>query len=276
MSGARPVTAEGLRPGAPGIRLERLRSPPGPLIEYRPVDTLVAVATGSPRFAELVPGDGEPRRVAVLPGLVHVFPAGRTIGVRLLGVADNVVVTLGSGLLAEAGGDSGQIRPAFAEEAPLVRELVLALDRAPGSTEPQRRHARRLAAALASEVLQTFGTAAPRAPARRAGPDVQALAGYIDTHVEDDLTLGQLAARAHLSVFSFARRFRAVVGIPPHRYVLNRRVERAKALLVQNDATVAEVALRCGFGDQSAFTTAFRRLTRQTPTRYRETHRPAR
>ena len=55
--------------------------------------------------------------------------------------------------------------------------------------------------------------------------------------------------------------------------MLRRRVERAKALLGESEAAIAEVALRCGFGDQSAFTTAFRRLTRQTPTGYRETHR---
>ena len=275
MAGAPPATADAPRPGGPGFRVERLWSQPGGLIEYRPVDTLVAVATGSPRTTELVGNAGEARQVAVRPGQVHVFPAGRTFAVRLLGAAENVLVTLSASLLLEAGGEVRQLRPAFAEEAPLIRELVLALERSATTTDAQRRHVRKLAAALASQLVQDFATDGPRpAPAvRRTGPALQAVTEYIEAHVDEQLTLTQLAGLAGLSVFSFARRFRAAVGFPPHQYVLQRRVERAKALLGESEAAIAEVALRCGFGDQSAFTTAFRRLTRQTPTGYRETHR---
>jgi AraC family transcriptional regulator len=276
MLGGRPVTAEVARSSGSGLRVERLRTPPGRRIEYRPLEALVSVATGSPRMVELSDGRAT-RRLLVLPGQVHVVPAGGALVVRLLGVAENVIVALSPGLLLRAGGDGRQLRTAFGEEAPLIRELVFALERAGSDTEAQRRHVDRVALALASEVVQDYGTEHPQLgpSTRRASPPIDAVAEYIDCHVDEQLTLAQLAGMAHLSVFAFARRFKTVVGLPPHQYVLKRRVERAKTLLVQSETGIAEVALSCGFGDQSAFTTAFRRLTRQTPTSYRDAHRNA-
>ncbi len=66
------------------------------------------------------------------------------------------------------------------------------------------------------------------------------------------------------------RSFKSWTGLPPHRYILRRRIERAKLLLGDTTLNIADVALRCGFGDQSAFTTTFRRLTAQTPSAYRD------
>ena len=178
-------------------------------------------------------------------------------------------------VLAEAGGDARRLRLVLAGEAPLVRELVLALEQAASGTERGRRHVRALTAALAAQLIHDYALeeALPGPGIRRLPPPLHTVTRYIEDHVEVTLTLGQLAGLTRLSVFSFARRFKAAIGVPPHRYVLQRRVERAKELLRETNSAIAEVALRCGFGDQSAFTTAFRRLTRQTPTGYREAYR---
>src|SRR5208283_852175 len=106
-----------------------------------------------------------------------------------------------------------------------------------------------------------------------------ALAGvldYIEQNMEGRLTLSRLADVASLSVFAFVRSFKGATGVPPHRYIIRRRVERAKELLTDRALSIADVAHRCGFGDQSAFTTVFRRLTCQTPRAFRDTVRTRR
>ena len=93
---------------------------------------------------------------------------------------------------------------------------------------------------------------------------------YIEDNLAQELTLSELAFRAGLSMAHFARAFRQSVGTPPHRYVLNRRVERAKALLRHTQQPIADVALDCGFSSQAHLTSIFSRLVGTTPGRYRK------
>ena len=80
----------------------------------------------------------------------------------------------------------------------------------------------------------------------------------------------QLAAVARLSPYHFARQFKAATGLPPHQYVILRRVERAKQLLQTGGGfSLAEVAARAGFSDQSQFTHHFKRLVGVTPGQFR-------
>jgi AraC family transcriptional regulator len=77
-------------------------------------------------------------------------------------------------------------------------------------------------------------------------------------------------AAAHLSVYHFARQFKATTGLPPHQYVIARRVEQAKHLLqTRTDPSLAEVAACAGFSDQSQFTHHFKRLVGITPGQFR-------
>ena len=80
-------------------------------------------------------------------------------------------------------------------------------------------------------------------------------------------SLAELARETDLSTWHFCRAFRARFGEPPHAYLLHARVRRAKRLLAAG-RPLTEVALQCGFGDQSHFTRHFRRLTDVTPGRY--------
>jgi AraC family transcriptional regulator len=85
-----------------------------------------------------------------------------------------------------------------------------------------------------------------------------------------------MAAAAHLSVFHFARQFKESVGMPPHQYVIDRRVQRAELLLrADEDLSLAQVAARAGFTDQSQFSHHFKRIVGVTPGRFRKTARIA-
>jgi AraC family transcriptional regulator len=63
--------------------------------------------------------------------------------------------------------------------------------------------------------------------------------------------------------------FRQSTGQTPHNFIVRRRIERAKGLLRKPDLQLADIALTCGFADQSHFTTSFRKATGLTPLRWR-------
>ena len=99
---------------------------------------------------------------------------------------------------------------------------------------------------------------------------------YIEDHLEAGPTLRQMAAVAHLSVYHFARQFKAATGLPPHQYVILRRVERAKQLLqARAELSLADVAALAGFSDQSQFSHHFKRLVGVTPGQFHVSERIA-
>jgi len=96
------------------------------------------------------------------------------------------------------------------------------------------------------------------------------LVEYIDSHLADAISLGQLAALCALSEYHFARMFRESFGLPPHQYVLARRLSRARDLLRSTSQPLGEIALACGFASASHFTNRFRQTLGGTPGEYRQ------
>ena len=96
------------------------------------------------------------------------------------------------------------------------------------------------------------------------------MAGRLDEKVP----LQELAQACRLSVSYFARAFRISTGLPPHRWLLHRRVERAKDLLAGTGLSLSEIALSCGFADQSHFTRIFCQMVGATPAAWRRDRGP--
>ena len=88
---------------------------------------------------------------------------------------------------------------------------------------------------------------------------------FIESNLDQRLTLDELAALARLGVPHFKVLFRETLGVPVHRYVVQRRVERAKALLLQGKLSTAQVALETGFSHQSHMAHWMNRLLGLTP-----------
>ena len=84
------------------------------------------------------------------------------------------------------------------------------------------------------------------------------LAEYIEQHLDQPLSLGELAQLAALSEYHFVRMFRTSFGLPPHRYVLQRRLLRTRQLLQHSRLPLGEIALACGFASASHFSNRFR------------------
>ncbi|ARV58999.1 AraC family transcriptional regulator [Nostocales cyanobacterium HT-58-2] len=93
---------------------------------------------------------------------------------------------------------------------------------------------------------------------------------FIEERLAEDLSIADMADVVHMSQFHFARAFKTATGQPPHRYLTQRRMERAKVLLSVTRLSVAEVAYRVGFYNTSHFTSQFRKATGTTPKAYRD------
>jgi AraC-like DNA-binding protein len=97
------------------------------------------------------------------------------------------------------------------------------------------------------------------------------VAAYVEEHLAEPIPLATLAQLARLSPYHFSRAFKQSFGVPPHRYHTNRRIERAKALLEKGALSVTDIGLTLGFSETSSFTSAFRKTTGLTPSRYHRT-----
>jgi AraC family transcriptional regulator len=140
------------------------------------------------------------------------------------------------------------------------------------SCRSQRAYIEALGIALAHELARLNEGTPPLGADLRGGlPPWQQkkLMEYIEEHLSDEVSLSCLAALVQLSPYHFSRAFKRSFGIPPHRYLTDRRIERAKGLLVKRNLSVTEIALDVGFSETSSFTAAFRKLTGETPTDYR-------
>lgn len=129
-----------------------------------------------------------------------------------------------------------------------------------------------LASALAARLLalQT-GTRSGTGPDGRKLPPwiLRQVTDYIEAHLERDLTLAELAAVAGYSLSHFKALFRAAAGTPVHRFVLERRVERARQRLLEGRLGMTEIALEAGFSHSSHMARCVRRLLGHTPAELR-------
>ena len=167
-------------------------------------------------------------------------------------------------------------------EAAFEDSLISAMARAVASelkaeTSAGRLMVESLANCMAVRLLQNY-VRTPAAKSRTALPKggldrrrLLRVLDYIAANLEGDLTIDRMASIACLSRYHFGRAFRQAVGQSPHRYVSAKRLERAKAMLIQSDRPLVDIALSLKFSCQANFTRAFRQATGQAPSQYRQT-----
>ncbi|HEX6555656.1 MAG TPA: AraC family transcriptional regulator [Ktedonobacteraceae bacterium] len=153
---------------------------------------------------------------------------------------------------------------------PLLQQIGLALKAEidEGTAAFSSLYAESLATALSAHLLRRYTVWKPTmrdSIDNHSAPALRHVIGYIHDNLDQQLTLAELSFVADMSTYHFARTFKRVTGVAPHQYVLNARVERAKSLLLQGNVTIAEVAQKVGFFDQSHFTRYFKRLVGITP-----------
>ena len=116
--------------------------------------------------------------------------------------------------------------------------------------------------------LPTAGVA-DRAASELPASRLRRVTQYMQEHLQGELRLAELSALVHMSPYHFARLFKRSTGLPPHRFLVRRRIDEAQALLAARTVPIAEIARLVGFRTPSHFTTTFRRITGMTPRAYR-------
>lgn len=92
---------------------------------------------------------------------------------------------------------------------------------------------------------------------------------YIKENLEAEICLNALAREVGISIFYFSRMFKNSIGKSPHQFIIEQRIDYAKWLLKNSDEPLNQIALRCGWSNQSNFSTAFKRIVGVTPKFYR-------
>jgi AraC family transcriptional regulator len=125
--------------------------------------------------------------------------------------------------------------------------------------------------ALAVQLARHFrGTATPLLPPTRLSRErLSRVLDYIEAHLDGAPSLNDLAAVACLSPFHFSRCFKQSMGVAPHRYVMTRRIARARRFVLHSDMPLTEIAAAVGFDSQSSFTARFGREVGVSPGRLR-------
>lgn len=155
---------------------------------------------------------------------------------------------------------------------PLILQIGLALKADLESHRPGGRlYAETMATTLAVHLLRNYSAHNPKSVHYSGGlsaTQLRLVFDYINDHLEQELSLENLAEIAQLSPYHFCRSFKRSTGLTPHQYVIRQRVERAKLLLKDGKTGIAEVAAACGFTHQSHLNRHFKRLTGVTPKKF--------
>lgn len=101
----------------------------------------------------------------------------------------------------------------------------------------------------------------------------QTIMGYINNNLDKKISIEELANKACMSEFHFIRKFSKEVGYTPYDFILHSRINASKFYLTTTNKTIKEILYLCGFKDSSAFSTAFKKIVKQSPTQFRQTNK---
>lgn len=268
--------------GWDGIHLELYQQPKFSISEHQ--HPLHAIALGIHKAIGDAAGyrwlDGKRHREVRPVGGIAIIPAGMSHRCSWDSEAQFMVLALEPDLLKQMGQDwvnpdRLQLLPRFMDaEDDFVQRLGSTLRteaESGGLGSPLMVDS--LKTSLAVHLLRHYCATQPRLSSISGGLSVanwNQVKAYIDAHLHQNLKLVELAAIAQISPTYFARLFKQSEGITPHQYILKRRSDRAQSLLRHSELSLADIAVRVGFCDQSHLTRCFKRLVGVTPTQFRQ------
>lgn len=132
-------------------------------------------------------------------------------------------------------------------------------------------YAETLAVGLTLHLLSDYAIAKPRIPQPRgklSSTQLRKVVDFVQSHLDENVSLVALADQAHVSPFHFARKFRATIGVTPHQFLLRQRIHKSVCLLRAGKLPLAQIAVESGFYDQAHFTRAFFKVLGVTPAMY--------
>ena len=253
-------------PAPSGLRVD-MRQTPGGVVGYEPLpDHRIKLHAGAP-----VPGACQLHRFLYTRGDLDIVPAGVSDIWQEEAPSTSIVVRMAPSLLQRAADEMGLP----AERARLdqrhqfrdarIEHIALALDAERRAGFPNGRlYTDSLGTALAVHLIA--GQKVEAAPAQGlTRPRLRRVTEYIEANLDGDLSLAALADIAGLSTSHLKTQFKRSTGLPVHEYVVHRRVDRARGLLLRGEMPASLVALEAGFSHQSHMARCMRRVLGVTP-----------
>ena len=204
-------------------------------------------------------------------GAATLIPPGHAAVFELSGIARVLMMQFPWALVRQLTEEDGldadriELQPRLAFDDPVLARLLYdAVSALESEPEPIGPVVQRLISAHSSqprfEALTTGGLTSAK---------LRRVRDRIDTSLEEPPALATLAAEAGLSLFHFAREFRRSTGLPPHRYILKRQLDRATMLLADRHVAIADIAAASGFAHASHLARHLRRRTGLSPDAFR-------
>jgi AraC family transcriptional regulator len=215
-------------------------------------------------------------------GIPGIWEDGESSTVLLIGISPELLAAAAAraGLLTEAGPGPGpgpgqdqepiELSPQLQLRNPRLEHLAWAFEaelHAEDAGDPL--YGESLGMAIAAHLVRRYRASASCARELEGGlspRQLKRVVEHIEAHVDRRLALAELAAVAGVSASHFKALFKRSTGLPVHQYVVRRRVERARLLLQEKAATIADVAAQTGFANQSHLARWMRRVAGVTPT----------
>ena len=263
-----------------GIIVVRSQLPPNSGATIVSVQHAVIIHESDPFDMEWrFPGDKTTEQCRVVADDLHINAAEHPIFFRWNSTAKALIIALQPSFLEQVASEAfnrtgALLRTMIAIRDPVIEGMAVAwrqelAERGSGG----KLFAEHLGLALAIHLLRNYDKGATQLIGVTGGLTARRLrqiTDYMDAHLDQDISLNDLARIVGLSPHHFSDAFKTSTGQSPYRYLIENRIRRAKELLLGTQRSITEIALEVGFASHSHFTDQFRKRTKTTPMRYRK------
>jgi AraC family transcriptional regulator len=261
------------------VRLRHCRVRRGEALHQGHAEDHIFIPLEGSFFSKVPSAAGGQRTVRGIAGNICIIPAGVVYSAYWEDDLEHLSIFLEPQLLTRVAremfrNERIELMDTCGGEDPLIRHIGLALlAEIDSQGSSARLYVDSLVNTLAIHLLRNhavFDLKWKSFSGGLAGYRLRRATEFIEESLADDLSLAEIARAADLSPYHFARAFKQSTGLTPLRYLMERRIERARHLLADTELPIVEVSYKVGFKSQSHFTTIFRRLTATTPRAYRK------
>lgn len=224
-------------------------------------------------------------KLSAPPGAMRIVPSGSKLEVCMQSTSETVHLYVRKHVIEEVAldmvdGDPGRatIIPSIGPDDPVLQQLLEAGEAAMLAHDNTSLYSDYLSRAIAARLLQRHSAARirrfiPNASGRPVSWEVSTAIDYMQDNIDQNISLVELANATNCSPSHLSRLFVTQVGKPPHRYLMEARVTKAKVLLETTGIAIAEIAVMCGFTHQEHLTRLFRRYHDNSPGAHRRSVR---
>jgi AraC family transcriptional regulator len=236
-----------------------------------PVGHYIAISRRADDFRFKVIRDGQWHDVVMPPRSLWIQPANQAFSFHVEELSQWCGVVVQPAKLKALVGSESAIEAVIGLEDDVLTAIMEAIcAEVLRGGNSGRKFAEAMTVAIGTQLLRLFGEANAAPKGGITGRQLRLISDYVDAQLEREISVAKLAELAGLSEAHFARAFKQSTALSPHKFVIERRLERAKRLLADTEDSIADVALACGFSDQAHFSRTFAQAYGATPSALRK------